>query len=53
MKAKLGDARKETLKASMLNFAERAFRPLPFELLSPKFLPFLKVAAPTIATFPF
>lgn len=49
VKAKLGNARGETLKASMLNFAERAFRPLPFELLSPKFLPFLNVAAPTIA----
>ena len=49
VKAKLGNARNETLKASMLNFAEKAFRPLPFELFSPKFLPFLQIAAPTIA----
>ena len=44
------DARNEILKASMLHFAEKAFALPPLDILSPRFVPFLKVLAPDVVT---
>ena len=44
------DARNEILKASMLHFAEKVFALPPLDILSPRFLPFLKVIAPSSVT---
>ena len=47
--AKLANARSEIAKASMLNFAEKTFAPLPHKIFEPKFLPILKALAPNLA----
>lgn len=46
---KLENARREIAKESMVNFAEKAFAPLPMEILAPKFLPILKALSPDVA----
>ena len=50
VKARLDNVRSETLKACIANFAEQAFTPCDFPLLSVKYLPFLKIVAPTLAS---
>ena len=46
---KLANARREIAKESMVNFAEKAFAPLPMKILDPKFLPILKALSPDVA----
>ena len=46
---KLANARHEIAKESMVNFAEKAFAPLPMKILDPKFLPILKALSPDVA----
>ena len=48
---KLANARREIAKESMVNFAEKAFAPLPMKILDPKFLPILKTLSPGVAHF--
>ena len=48
---KLGNARREIAKESMVNFAEKTFAPIPVKILNPKFLPIIKVLSPNLAQF--
>ena len=48
---KIANASKEISKASMLNFAGKAFSLSNFPILSDKFAPFLKAVAPNLVTF--
>lgn len=48
---RLANARREIVKESMVNFAEKTFAPVPLKILDPKFLPILQVLSPNVAQF--
>lgn len=49
VRGKLSTARRDISKASMLNFAEKTFAPVPVKMLDVKFLPLLRHLAPNVA----